>query len=76
MSGGAVSLRSVKTTGAISVTGSTSIALNATYGSQDGNISFTGAVTLGGSVSVDSDEDNAGTDGTIAFSLKINGRHP
>ena len=73
VTGGAVSLRSVETTGAISVTGSSGITLNGNYLSDGEDITFTGAVALAGAVTVDSDADNSGADGNIAFSSTING---
>ncbi len=74
VNGGAVSLRSVRTTGAIAITG-TGITLNGNYFSDDGNITFTGPVTLAGAVSVNSDNDNDSTDGSITFTSTINGAY-
>ncbi len=73
--GGAVSLWSVRTTGAIGVTGS-SITLGGAFRSYDGNITFTGPVILAYGVTVNSDEDNDGTDGDITFTSTVDGhRH-
>ena len=74
VNGGAVSLRSVRTTGAIAITG-TGITLNGNYFSDDGNITFTGPVTLAGTVSVNSDADTDTTDGTITFTSTVNGAY-
>ena len=71
---GAVSLKSVKTTGAIAVTG-TGITLDGAYRSDDGDITFTGPVTLAGAVTVNSDQDNDGTDGSITFTSTVNGAY-
>ena len=69
---GAVSLKSVKTTGAIAVTG-TGITLGSAYESDDGNITFSGPVFLAGDVLVDSDADDDTTDGSITFTSTIDG---
>ena len=71
---GAVSLKSVKTTGAIAVTG-TGITLDGAYRSDDGAITFTGPVTLAGAVTVNSDDDDDATDGSITFTSTVNGAH-
>ena len=72
-SAGQVDVASVKTTGAIAVTG-TNIDLNAgVYESDDGNISFTGPVALTVATTIDSDKDNNATDGAISFSSTIDG---
>ena len=66
-----VDLASVRSKGAISVTG-TNIDLNgSSYRSDDGDITFTGAVDLTTDVSVDSDADNDTSDGDISFSSTI-----
>ena len=75
VTGGAVSLKDVKATGAIRVTGRTSITLAGAYESDAGGITFTGAVTLAGAVSVDSDKDGVGADGSITFTSTVNGGH-
>ncbi len=72
VTGGSVSLKSVRTSGVITVTG-TGITLNGNYYSDDGNITFTGPVTLAGAVRVDSDKDNVNTDGNITFTSTIDG---
>ena len=73
--GGQIDLNSVATAGAISVTG-TNIDLNgATYGSNNGAITFTGAVDLHANVRMDSDQNNDGTDGAITFTSTINGSY-
>ena len=74
VTGGAVSLKSVKTMGAIEVTG-TAITLDGAYRSDDGAITFTGPVTLAGAVTVNSDQDNDGNDGSITFTSTVNGAH-
>ena len=73
MTGSAVSLKGVRTTGAISVSGSTSITLNGIYGSNDGDVTFTGPVTLAADVTVNSDEDTDTTDGAVSFSSTVSG---
>ena len=73
ITGGTVSLMSVSTTGAISVTAA-NIALNgASYGSRDGDISFTGAVNLNTDVRLDGDTDGDGTAGSITFGGAVEG---
>ena len=68
---GQVDLDSVKTSGAISVTG-TNIDLNgSSYESDDGAITFTGPVDLTVDVSIDSDKDDDGTDGDIEFTSTV-----